>query len=353
MFLALTLAGCALRGHQTNRETQPALSRTFVLEGVAGARANVGIPGRIDHLAYDSVTKRLFVAALENGSVEVLDLKTGRRVRSITGLKEPQGAAVILSRSWVAVACGGDGTLHVYDARSLEEKAAVNAGADADNVRYDAKADTVLVGYGEGGDGGIVIFSPDTWSAVKKIPLSSHPESFQLDPASDRVFVNLPAGEGSVAVVSREDGQVKALIPLKNRAQNFPMAFDPEHERLFVATRKPARLIVIDTRKNAVMAEAPCVDDSDDLFYDAKTGRVFVIGGGSRTSSASPGSPPGGMGAIDVFAVSDSGKLTQTGSTLTGPHARTGLFVPARRAIYVAVPPLDGRPPEIREYRVD
>jgi len=208
----------------------------------------------------------------------------------------------------------------------------------------------------------VAVLDPRTWQKVREIPFTSRPESFQLEPAGKRLFANLPAGvravkDGAVAVADRDSGKIEAEIPLKGIARNFPMAFDAEHERLFVASRWPARLIEIDTRRNVVLGQAACTDDSDDLFYDAKTRRVMVIGGGFRpdlqdASQISTASPPGEMGAIDVYAVGPKGELTRIVTAHTGIHARTGLFVPARRALYVAVPQRDGRDPEIREYRV-
>jgi hypothetical protein len=303
------------------------------------------------------------VAALENGSLEVLDLERGRRIWSISGLSRPQGIAVVPTVGCAAVACGGDGMLHIFDTRSLAELKTIEVGPDADNVRYDAKGGTVLVSFGSTNRGAIAIYEPRTWTRLRVIGFGSRPESFQLEPSGARVFANLPKGvraveDGSVAVASRGDGRIEALIPLAGRARNFPMAFDAAHERLFIASRRPARLIVIDTRQNAVVAEAPCTDDSDDLFYDATSGRVMVIGGGFRPDlqepgTASPCSPAGEMGALDVFSVGHNGELTRLVTTPTAPHARTGLFVPSRRAIYVAVPFHGEGEAEIREYRVD
>ena len=50
------------------------------------------VEGRIDHLAVDLQGQRLFVAALGNNTLEVLDLKAGTRLHTITGLHEPQGS---------------------------------------------------------------------------------------------------------------------------------------------------------------------------------------------------------------------------------------------------------------------
>ena len=308
--LTAALVGCAQPGRSAEDRWAPVLTRTMLLEGVRNTRPDVGVPGRIDHFAYDPATGRLFVAALENGSLEVLDLEKGERVRSIPGLPLAQGVAVIPSGACVAVASGGDGRLHVFDTRTLEEKRVVDVGPDADNVRYDAQANAICVCYGEADKGAVAVFDAGTWRKLREIPFSSKPESFQLDPAGRELFANLPGGvkavrDGLVEVVNRDTGRTEAEVPLKGLARNFPMAFDAAHGRLFVACRKPARLIVIDTRRNTVIAQAPCSEDSDDLYYDAETGHVLVIGGGFRPDlpdTVAPGqSPlPSEMGAIDV-----------------------------------------------------
>lgn len=361
LVFTLGFASCAMPEHKTATLGEPRLTRTILLPGVTGTRTNVGVPGRIDHMAFDPETKRLFVAALENGSMEVVDIATGKRIRSIGGLQQPQGVAIVPGSSRAALACGGDGLVHVYDTHSLEEVKTVEVGPDADNVRYDAKENTVYVSYGTTNGGAIAVLDALTWAKLREIPFPSRPESFQLDPSGNRLFANLPRGvravaDGSVAAANRNDARIESQIQLKDRARNFPMAFDVAHRRLFIATRRPARLIAIDTSRFETIAEAACTDDSDDLFYDADTGRVMVVGGGFRPDLQEPGmaSPhalPGGMGAIDVFAVGGNGELTRIASTPSASHARTGLYVPSLRALYVAVPMHEGRDPEIREYR--
>src|SRR5580700_4589637 len=112
--LAAILAGCASPRQDAPGRLEPVLGRVIVLAGVRGTRPNLGIPGRIDHMAYDPVTKRLFVAALENGSLEVLDLEQGTRVQSIGGLSRPQGVAIVPTAACAVTACGGSGVAHVY-----------------------------------------------------------------------------------------------------------------------------------------------------------------------------------------------------------------------------------------------
>jgi len=94
--------------------------------------------------------QRLFVAALGNNSLEVIDLRTGKRIRSISELREPQGVAYVPKANQIYVACGGDGAVKVYDAKSFDLVTTLRDLDDADNVRYDAATKRVFVGYGSG-----------------------------------------------------------------------------------------------------------------------------------------------------------------------------------------------------------
>jgi DNA-binding beta-propeller fold protein YncE len=78
-----------------------------------------GVEGRIDHFSVDIPGERLFIAALENGAVEILDTRQGERTAEIKGLEEPQGVYYDSKTGRLYVATGGDGKLRIYDGKSL------------------------------------------------------------------------------------------------------------------------------------------------------------------------------------------------------------------------------------------
>ena len=147
-----------------------------------------GVEGRIDHFSVDIPNQRLFVAALENGSVEILDIRRGERTAEIKGLKEPQGVYYDAKTGRIYVATGGDGRLRIYDGKSLALQETLEFGSDADNVRYDQQSGDIWVGYGNGGIG--IVNS--TGQNLGSVALGSHPESFQFEQNGDRVYVNVP-----------------------------------------------------------------------------------------------------------------------------------------------------------------
>ena len=85
----------------------------------------------------EPIYPRLFVAALGNNTVEVIDLKTNARLHTISGLSEPQGIAYIPSANLVLVANGKDGSVREFDASSWKLLNSISYGDDADNLRYD------------------------------------------------------------------------------------------------------------------------------------------------------------------------------------------------------------------------
>ncbi len=155
-----------------------------------------GVEGRIDHLAFDPTGERLFVCALGDNTVEVIDLEKGARVHSITGLGAPQGIAYVPEAGRLYVANDKGGVCKIYDARSYQLVGEIDFKDDADNVRYDDASKRVYIGFGSGGIG---IVSASDGKAIGSIKLAAHPEAFELEKHGPRIFVNVPdcaAGHG-------------------------------------------------------------------------------------------------------------------------------------------------------------
>jgi len=239
-----------------------------------------GVEGRIDHFGIDAKGKRLFVAALGNDTVEVVDLAAGKVTKHIRNLSTPQGVGFAPESNRLAVANDQDGSCRLYDGTSLQQTATIELKDDADNVRYDAVSRRFWVGYG---DGGLAAIDLQSGKQVADVKLDAHPESFQLETKGKRIFVNVP-NAGYVAVVDRETGTVIEKFPLKEAVGNFPMALDEADHRLLIGCRSPAKLLVLDTETGKTVASLDIVGDTDDLFYDAANKRIYVSGGEGRVT---------------------------------------------------------------------
>lgn len=294
------------------------LERTIPLEGVEG---------RIDHMAIDLRRQRLFVAAVANGSVEAIDLATGVRVGRITGLSAPQGIAVLPEAGEFAVATGGDGALRFYDADDLRLAATVEVGGDADNVRFDQANSRVLVGSDD-----LVAIDPSTRTITARTPLPAHAEGFQVD--RGRVFVNTPdAGVTAVA----EPGKPRLISSWANagRRWNYPLAIDSSAHEIAIVFRLPARLVIRDQGTGFEKQALATCGDADDVFFDAKRGRLYVACG---------------SGEVAAYERTSAG-FKQVGSIKTAKGARTALWNAELDRLFVAAPSRLGRPADILVYR--
>lgn len=290
-----------------------------------------GVKGRIDHFAVDADGHRLFVAALGNNTVEVLDTAAKKHLRSLTGFGEPQGVAYLPDSKLLYVANGSANRVDMLDGISFAMVKRIEQLDDADNVRYDAHARIVVVGYGSGA---LRLLHAKDATEAGDVRLAGHPESFQLETHGPRAFVNVPTAR-QIAVVDREKHQLLTTWPVDARA-NFPMALDEDGRRLFVGARAPAALLVYDIDSGRLVERQSIGGDTDDLFYDAERSRLYVICGEGR---------------VDVLRRETPDHYVHQSMIKTAPRARTGVFVPEEGKLYVAAPASGASPARVLVYQ--
>jgi DNA-binding beta-propeller fold protein YncE len=320
---AVCLAGFALQASSQLAEVAPLQLEAKIALG--------NVSGRIDHMAIDLKRQRLFVAELGNGTVSIIDLPAGKVIQRITGLKEPQGVGFETSTDTLYVASAGDGSVRPFEGSGYVPKQTIDLGGDADNIRIDANANQVIVGYGTGG---LALIDALTRAKIGDVRLGAHPEGFQIDPESNRIFVNVPSAH-FVVVAERAAQKAVGKWPTSNRSGNFPMALDPVHRQFIVVFRAPAEVGVFDMTFGKLVATAQTCGDADDLFVDAKRGRVYVSCG---------------AGFVDVLE-RQGGVYRRIAQVPTIPGARTSLFVPELDHLMVAVRATSSEPAAIWVFR--
>ena len=300
-----------------------------------------GVKGRIDHFSVDVKNQRLFVAAVENHTLEVVGLKSGQRIHTITDLAEPQGVFYDPTTSHLFVACGLDGVTKVFDGSTFQVLATVKFPDDADNIRYDPRSKGVIVGYAgakqlrkrEEGTGGLGFIDPDG-KKTGDIVIDAHPESFQLEKSGSRIFVNVPEKK-EIEVIDTAKRSALARWPV-SAEDNFPMALDERNHRLLVGVWKPPQLLVFDTDTGKQVAASEIAGKTDDLFYDSARHRVYVL-----TSEK----------YLEVFEQKDADHYDRIARYPTPSRSQTGFFVPEWGKLYAAVPAQSGQAAEIRVYQ--
>lgn len=299
------------------------------------------VKGRIDHFSVDVRGQRLFVAAVENHTLEVIDLKSGQHAHTIADLAEPQGVFYDRETNHLFVACGLDGMTKVFNATSFRLVGTVKFPDDADNIRHDPQSMGVIVGYAgakqlrkrETGTGGLGFIGPNG-KKTGDVVIDAHPESFQLEKSGERIFVNVPEKK-EIEVIDAAKRSVQARWPV-SAENNFPMALDEADHRLFVGVWKPPQLLVFDTDAGKQVAAAEIAGKTDDLFYDSGHRRVYVL-----TSE----------GYLEVFEQKDADRYERVARYPTPSGSQTGLFVPEWEKLFVAVPAQDDKNAEIRVYQ--
>jgi YVTN family beta-propeller protein len=290
-----------------------------------------GVKGRIDHLDVDVQDQIVFVAALGNNTVEVVDLKNGKVLHTITGLSEPQGVAYIPKHHELFVANGGTGECIFYNTANWQKVGSVKY---ADDVRYDANADLIYVGYGSGGIG---IIDPISHKPIAGIKLPAHPESFQLDARAGKLWVNLP-GSGMIGVVDIRQRKLadkwKRLLP----RSNFPMAYDAAQHRIIVGYRMPATVKILDSDDGTEVFSSSMAGDADDLYWDKKSKQIIVSGG---------------SGAVNVFKQIGANTYKQVANIPTVDGARTSLLIPDLRLFILAARATGGKPAALIIYHLN
>jgi DNA-binding beta-propeller fold protein YncE len=307
LLLVATIGPAAVPACAADAEPPLVVERTISLENVSG---------RIDHMAVDLAGKRLFVAELGNGSVDVIDLQAGKVTGRISNLKDPQGVGYIPDRDLLVVAGARDGSVRFFNATNLAALGTVALGDDADNIRIDPVTGHVLVGYG---DGGLAIIDAATRSKLDDIKLPGHPESFQIDLKSNRAYVNVPDAH-QVAVVDLRSHKQIAAWKTPGLGSNFPMVLADEGKLLAVVFRNPAKLALVDPATGTITQTLETCGDADDVFFDSKRNRFYVSCGD---------------GSVDVVQHNSEG-LREAGRVATSGGARTSIFVPQLDRLFVA-----------------
>ena len=290
------------------------------------------VSGRIDHIDVNVKEKIVYVAALGNNTLEVVDLTNGKVIHSILGLDEPQGVGYIPQTNEIFVANGDSGDCYFYNASSFEKTATIHLSSDADDVRYDSASHTIYVGYGEGG---IAIIDANTHKQTGDVKLPAHPEGFQIDNKANVILVNVP-DKNMIGVIDL--AQLKLTYSWKRNfpSANFPMALDVQNNIVFIGYRHPARLVVLDITTGKEISSHNMVGDVDDLYYDENKKRVYISGGG---------------GYINIFQQDASGTFKQIMNMATRSGARTSLFIPQLQLLVLAERAEYGNPARLLIYQ--
>ena len=319
------LIGCGTRlTNSQEAEKQPLhLVRTIPLPNVIG---------RLDHMDVDVKGKRLFVAGLENGSLEVVDLQAGKWIGTIPGFKKSQGVLYVPELDKLFVASGDDGMLRVFRVHTLELLDSIHLEAGPNRVVYEPHSKLVYVGYGgkdagkDHGEVGVIDASND--KAVGSIKVAAHPSELLLDKSGTTLFVFISIAN-QLQVIDTNKREVVSTWQVSGQRPG-DAAFDESSSRLFIGTRTPPEMIAMDSISGREVAHLPTVEGMDGVYFDAKRKRIYVSGGRELPS-----------GFVFVYQQKDADHYETVGKIPTRAGAGTSFWSPALDRYYVAAPAND------------
>lgn len=287
------------------------------------------VKGGFDLMAADVAGQRLFVNAEDNGTTEVIDLKTGELAHTIKDMHEPKWVVFRpeLKKLYIA---NGDGKVHVLDSDSYAPRGVIEFKEKSNNLRYDAATAQLFVGVGKT-FGAIAIVDAKTDKVLTEIPLAHFPKQFEVD--GDSIFVNVPTAN-HIAVISRSKQAVVATWPVKVAPDNIPMGLDREHHRLFIGCG-PGKFVVFDTQSGKSITSLNIAPDSDGVSFDGKRHLIYISCG---------------EGSLDVVKQIDADHYEFSARIPTAKGAGTSIFVPELDRLLLAVPQRDGQTAEVRAY---
>jgi DNA-binding beta-propeller fold protein YncE len=297
--------------------------------------------GDFDHFAADVAGQRLFLTDEENGKVDVFDAKTNQRVHTMQDIATPHAILFRPDLKNLFVVEGDASAIKVYDSDSFKPLREIKVSIDADSIAYDPATNYMYVVNGgrEAHTPYSLISVIDTDNAKKlrdiKI-LTNHVEAITLEKSGPRMFINL-TGKNAVGVMDRNKAALTAIWPLPAGDNlNVAMAFDETNHRLFIVTRTPGKLVVMDSDNGKVIADLPAVGLVDDAVYDAQHKRIYLAGDQN----------------LDVFVQKDADHYALLSRIPSAFRAKTGILVPEWNRYYLAVPHHAGKEAEVRVYEV-
>jgi DNA-binding beta-propeller fold protein YncE len=325
---AAALLGCSKAPTASSQPSGATVAPSAVAPlKLAGAVDLPGYAGDFDHFAIDAKDGRLFLAGEESAELEVFDLKTGKIIERMRGYGVPHSVLYMPETNEILVV-DGEKPSPVLDAASLRVKRTYNLPKGADSVGYDSSSKHLWVVTGgkdvNQKDSNLVEIDPATGKTFKSVHFdANHVEALAVEQQGPNIYVNI-TDKNELDVIDKAVGKIVKQIPIREAEQNAPIAIDEPHHRLFVVTRKPGKLLVLDAGSGKTIAALPAPDRTDEVVWDPDNRRIYVAGG---------------QGYISVVEQDGPDKYRETARVKSLPGAKTEIIDSAGNALWVAASP--------------
>ena len=285
-----------------------------------------------DHMALDIKGHRLFTTPQANKAVDVLDLQSGKVLRTISGFGNPHAILYRADRNRLFVTDGGAGALKIFDAATYREINSIKLELDADGIGYDSSTGYLYVTNGGDAAGKpytlISIIDTAREEKLGEIRVDAPGlEAMAIDHSSSRLYINLPE-QSAIAVIDLDKRSVIATWPLTRGKHNMALALDAEHHRLYVGCRDTdvrGSILVLDSETGKELERLPIGGWIDSIYYDPARRRIYASAG---------------VGEVFTYEHRADGSYKALEPVDTAVMAKTALYSEALDRLFVAVPHL-------------
>lgn len=301
-----------------------------------------GYTGDFDAVTPDPALNRIFMAAEDHGTVEVFDLETGRHLKTLTTFGTPHQIFLVPGTQRMIVTDSGKEGTAIVDSRTYRVLGHIKLAPGADEAYYDPSTRHYFIVTG-GEDVSMRVcylneIDPWTGSVLAQLKFDSHhTETLRAEQHGNRMFINV-ADKNEVDVLSKNPLRVIARWPIRGARKNLTMALDEADHRLFVVTRNPTKMFVLDTDngRTVQVVDVPAVNDG--VFWDPKRRRIYVPGAAS--------------GQVGVYQVVDPDHVEEIARVPSAVGGKSGAFSAKLDELWVAASPGKRVGGEVLWYRV-
>jgi YVTN family beta-propeller protein len=273
----------------------------------------LGGDGGWDYLTFDPASNRLYIS--RSTHVMVIDADSGQPVGDIPDTPGVHGIALAPEFGRGFVSNGRDGTVSVFDLKSLKVLNKIKAGENPDAILYDPASKRVFAFNGKSNN--VTAIDAAKGEVVGTIKVDGKPE-FAVSDEKGTIFVNIE-DKSEVMALDPDQLEVKSRWPLAPCEEPSGLAMDRKHRRLFSGCDNKM-MAVVDADSGKLVSTLPIGGGVDANGFDAETGLAFASCG---------------EGVLTVVHEDSPDKFTAAESVTTKRGARTMALDPVKHRIFL------------------
>lgn len=237
----------------------------------------IDLPGpkgqRFDYLTIDDDDQFLLAAHLGPGILYVIDMRTNKVIKAISGVPGITGLEFIPRARKVYTSDWGEEKIGIVDLHSMTVIKRLATEAKPNGTAYAAPFRKVYVSNTLGK--ALTVVDVDKDEIVKTIKFASETGMPQFDSSARKVYVNL-RNTNEIAEIDPATDSVLRRYPVAGCQFNHGMAVDSEHHRAFIlcSGNRTFTVFALDSHKS--ITHLPMPAGADVVKFDRGLGRIYV-----------------------------------------------------------------------------